>query len=265
MRPTISPGDEHRQDREDQHAVQPGAHAPEDDFAQLHQPERPHPAQRREGVVHGVYRAVGGRRGRGGPEGGAHRPEASLLPLHVAAGLRGGRRLVRTRGGERRVAALLGRDGGNGERGEQDGHGGEDGPSLPVVLHHSAEGEAERPGNQEDGHQLEQVADGTRVLEGVRRIDVEEPAAVRAELLDGHLAGGRSDGDGLGGDDGRVRLERLDQRHLTGTPPWSAPRPATRARARGPPRAGATRRAPRGSYPPTRCQAWTRIGDAGRG
>ena len=53
---------------------------------------------------------------------------------------------------------------------------------------------------------------GRRVLEGMGRVGVEEAAAVGAQLLDGDLAGGRPDGDGLLRHDGRVRgPERLDQ------------------------------------------------------
>ena len=62
MRPTISPADEHRQQREDQDAVEAGADAAGDDFAELDEEQRDHAAERREAVVHGDDGAVGGRR-----------------------------------------------------------------------------------------------------------------------------------------------------------------------------------------------------------
>ena len=54
---------------------------------------------------------------------------------------------------------------------------------------------------------------GVAVLERVRRVGVEEPAAVRAELLDGDLAGHRAAGDRLRdlGRDGGVDRRRLGE------------------------------------------------------
>ncbi len=53
-------------------------------------------------------------------------------------------------------------------------------------------------------HSLDEVREAGAVLERVRGVDVVEPAAVRAELLDRDLAGDRTTGDRLG-DLGRDR------------------------------------------------------------
>src|SRR6202167_2139196 len=56
-------GDEDRQHDEQQHAVETGADAADDDFAELHVDQRNHAAERGKGVMHGVDGATGRRRG----------------------------------------------------------------------------------------------------------------------------------------------------------------------------------------------------------
>ncbi len=101
-------GDEDRDDREHEHAVEARAHAAEDDLAELDEPQRHEPAQRREGVVHRVDRAVGGRRRRGRPERRVARCRSAppCLPCcrPAAASRRG---LIGARLREQRVARLL--------------------------------------------------------------------------------------------------------------------------------------------------------------
>ena len=84
--PDHQPGQEDGQDDEDEHPVEPGADAAEDDLAQLDVEQRDEPAQRRERIVHGVDRAAGGVGRDGGEERGIEDAEADLLALHVAAG-----------------------------------------------------------------------------------------------------------------------------------------------------------------------------------
>ncbi|MCY1404288.1 hypothetical protein D9M71_194940 [compost metagenome] len=78
-----------------------------------------------------------------------------------------------------------------------------------------AEGEHQRRRDQDDRHQLEQVAPGRRVLERVRRIHAEEAAAVGAKLLDGDLAGCRAERDALPGalQGGGVGVVEIGLRH----------------------------------------------------
>ena len=54
VRPTISPATNTASDRDHQHAVEAGADAAGQDFAELDQEQRHQPAERRERVVHGV-------------------------------------------------------------------------------------------------------------------------------------------------------------------------------------------------------------------
>ncbi len=81
------PGDEHRDDREQQHAVKAGADAAEDDLAQHDIDHRHHAAERHEAVVHVVDGAAGRVRRDGGEQGRIGDAEADLLALHIAAGL----------------------------------------------------------------------------------------------------------------------------------------------------------------------------------
>ena len=82
-------GHEHGDDREDEHPVEARADPAVDDLAELHQPHGHQPAEGGVGVVHRVHRAVGGRGGGRGPQGGVGDTEPDLLALHVAAGLQG--------------------------------------------------------------------------------------------------------------------------------------------------------------------------------
>ena len=86
VRPDHQPGDEHRDDDEQQHAVEAGADAADDDLAELDVDQRDHAAERGEAVVHGVDGAARG----GGRDHGEQRrgddAEADFLALHVAAG-----------------------------------------------------------------------------------------------------------------------------------------------------------------------------------
>ncbi len=116
--------------------------------------------------------------------------------------------------GEPRVAGVL-RPGAEREEHDEDGrHGREHRPALAGVAHHDAEGVTERGGDHEDREDLEEVAERRRVLERMRRVDVEEAAAVGAELLDRDLRGRRPHGQRLLGDRRAVGVGRgLDEGH----------------------------------------------------
>ena len=65
--------------------------------------------------------------------------------------------------------------------------------TLPTILPNV---KTWRPADPQDGEHLDEVGDRRGVLERVRRVHIEEAAAVRAELLDSDLAG-----DGAAGED----------------------------------------------------------------
>ena len=96
-----------------------------------------------------------------------------------------------------RGAALLGHHADGEEPDEDDGHRRQDRPALARVPDHGAERVAERGGDHQDREELEEVRERRRVLERMGRVDVEEPAAVRAELLDRDLGRGGADGQDL--------------------------------------------------------------------
>ena len=60
-------------------------------------------------------------------------------------------------------------------------------PALARVAHHLAEGIAQRRRDKQDGQHFQKIGEGGRVFEGMGRVDIEEPAAVGAELFDGNL------------------------------------------------------------------------------
>ena len=85
-------------------------------------------------------------------------------------------------------------------------HDGEDRPALALAADHAAEHVGECRADREDRPHLEQVGQRARVLERMRRVGVEEAAAVGAELLDGVLRGDRPLRDDLLGAFQRRRL-----------------------------------------------------------
>ena len=198
------PGDEDRDEHEDQHAVEAGADAADDDLAELHVDERDQPAERHEAVVHRVHRAAGGGGGDDGEERRERRAEADLLALHVGA--------VDPERVDQRVAVRLGPVGDADAGDEEDAHRGEDRPALALVADHAAEDVGERGAEREDRDHLQEVRDRGRVLERMRGVDVEEAAAVGAEHLDRDLRGDRAGGDGLAGAFEGGRLDRAGER-----------------------------------------------------
>ncbi len=113
--------------------------------------------------------------------------------------------------GGRRVA--LGEEHDGDRREEDDAHHGEDHPALAAVADEPAVGRGQRRGEREDQPDLDRVRQAVRVLERHRRVHVEEPAAVRPELLDRLLRGDRPARERLGGAaegvDAEVAAERL--------------------------------------------------------
>jgi hypothetical protein len=75
-------------------------------------------------------------------------------------------------------------------------HHGDEHVALPDVADYPAEGAGQTDRDDQQQEDLEQVGPGVRVLERVRGVAVEDPAAVGAQLLDHFLAGGRGQRDG---------------------------------------------------------------------
>src|SRR6266508_3876105 len=192
------PGEEHRQDHEDQQAVEPHADTARAHLAQHDVADRDHPAQRREAVVHGVDRPVRRTSGGRGPQPGRGRPEADLLALHPAARMGRGVGLGHAQGVHARVAVRLEEHGRQRHAEPDHGHDGEDRPPLPAIANHPSEREGQGERDDQDAPGLDEVVERRGVLERVRRVHVEEPAAVGAQLLDGDLARRRAAGDQLG-------------------------------------------------------------------
>src|SRR3954470_17611471 len=133
---------EDRKHDEQQHAIEAGADAADDDFAELHIDQGNHAAERREAVMHGVDRAAGGGRRDHGEQGGRDDAEANLLAFHVAAG-----QAERVQG--RSTVGL--RPIGDGDTGdEQHAHHGQDRPALALAADHAAEHVGQRRTQHED-------------------------------------------------------------------------------------------------------------------
>ena len=156
--------------------------------------------------MHGVDRAAGRIGGDGGEQRRVDDAETHLLAFHVAAGLQRARRLVDVKGGERRIARGLGRvDRGDADQ-EHHAHDSEDGPALPLVADHAAEHVGQAGADGEDQQDLDEVGQRVGVLERMRRVGVEEAAAVGAQDLDDFLRSNRALCDDLLGAFQRGRL-----------------------------------------------------------
>ncbi|MNN03639.1 hypothetical protein D3C81_1163350 [compost metagenome] len=186
------PGQEHRDKDEQQHAVEARADAAEYHLADHHVDHRHHTGQRVQAVVHGVDRTVGGGGGGDRPQHRTGGAEAAFLALQ-------GGGLLHLRAFQGRVWLVLGPQRRATADQEQGKHAGEDGAALTQVLHVVTEGEHQRHRNEDDRCHLEQVAPGRWVFERVRRVDAEEATAIGTQLLDGDLAGGRPQRNGLVG------------------------------------------------------------------
>ncbi len=96
---------------------------------------------------------------------------------------------------------------------EDDGHRGQHGHALSDGPDHLAEdvGQGDRDGQEQDDG--EEIGQAGRVLEGMGRVDVEEPPAVGTELLDGLHEADRPESDGLrDAVEGVVYVDRTAQR-----------------------------------------------------
>ncbi len=186
----IVPGDEDGDQRHHRHTVKAGAHAAGDNLAQLDHEHGHAAAQGHVAVVHGVHAAVGGAGGGRGPDRGGGRAETDLLAFHVHLGVC----MSRCQSGGR-----LGFRGVDGRRcGEdEDGHDGHQRAGVLAGQDHAPEGHDTGVAEDVHFHDLDQVGDRVRILERVRGVGVEQPAAVGAELLDRLLAGGGVERDGL--------------------------------------------------------------------
>ncbi len=80
---------------------------------------------------------------------------------------------------------------------KDDRHGGKNRPALPPVPDHAAESMAEARRDQQNREHLQIARESGGVLEGMRRIGVEEAPAVGAEDLDRFLGRHRPHGDDL--------------------------------------------------------------------
>src|SRR5579871_2653887 len=124
--------DEYREDYEDENAVEAGADSAEDDFAQLDVDQRHQAAERGEAVVHrvdGAARGVGRHRREERAPGDA---EAGLLAFQVAD---------------------LRPIGGGDSAEEQEGHRGEQRPTLSLIARHFAVRIGQRRRDREDENQ----------------------------------------------------------------------------------------------------------------
>ena len=180
--PDHEPGDEDREQGEDEHPVEAGADASRRDLAEHHVRERHGAAERREAVVRRVDRTGRRARRRGGEERRT-RPGRSAPPSPRSC-----RHRVVPERLHLRVAVDLESGGDADGRDPEDEHRREDRPALTLVADEPSEGVRERERDRKERDDLEEVGEAGRVLERVRRVRVRDPAAVRPELLDRLLA-----------------------------------------------------------------------------
>ena len=144
-----------------------------------------------------------GRGGNGRKECRGGHAEAHFLALHIAA--RDTKRMVHRVTG--RFRAIRHRN----ATGEQQQHRRQDRPALPDIADRLAKGDRQPRAEHEHAEQLHKIADRRRVFERVRRIGVEEAAAIGAEQLDRELRRHRPERDDLFGTLDRRRADRCSE------------------------------------------------------
>ena len=147
--------------------------------------------------MHIVDGAAGGIGRDGCEEGRIGDAEPHLLAFHIAAGLKRAWRGIDGQARESRIAAAFGGIDGERPGQKQNAHDGEDRPALALLADHPAEHIGQRRANRKDQHHLDEIGERVGVLVGMRRIGVEEAAAIGAQHFDDFLAGHRTLGDHL--------------------------------------------------------------------
>ena len=147
--------------------------------------------------MHIVDGTAGGVGRDGCEEGGIGDAETHLLAFHVAARLKSAWRGIDGKLGESRIAAAFGCIDGECSGQEQNAHDGEDRPALALLADHPAEHIGERGADRENQHDLNEIRERVGILIRMRRIGVEEAAAVGAHHFDDFLAGHLPLGDQL--------------------------------------------------------------------
>ena len=198
VRPTIKPAMNTVSKNEAEHAVQAAPNAAEDHFAKRHEDDGHHAADRRVTVVHGIDRAIRCGRREGRPQRRVRHAKARLLAFHVAARLALHAHVHLAVGCKLRRARLFEHGDDHQPDHQEDEHDGEYGSSLPTVGHETPEAEDAGHRNDQERQALHQVRKRRGILKRTGRVHAVVAAAVRAQLLDGHLAGLRAHGhDGL--------------------------------------------------------------------
>ena len=154
-------GDEHGEDDEEQHAVDAGADAANDDLAELDIDERYHPAERREAESCMELTA---------PQEAAvvdHREQARDWQCRSGPPCPPCCRRIEPKRGEVRVARPF-RPIANDHKGEEDDPSRRDRPALALVLDHAAEDVRQRGADQQDLEDLEEIGQRRWVLERMR-------------------------------------------------------------------------------------------------
>ncbi len=141
-------------------------------------------------------RSIGGHCGK---HGAGEDAIANFLPLHIATGLEGARRLVNPRMlCQRWVARLLSPRQANVTGHKEARHDEPQGPALFLVAYHPPESIGQRRGDGEYRKHLQEVREACRVLERVCAIRVEGAAPVIAQVFNGFLGSKRPADDILG-------------------------------------------------------------------
>ena len=247
--PDHQPGDEHRDDGEEQHAVKAGADAAEDDLAQHDIDHRDHAAQRHEAVMHGVDGAAGSIGGDGREERRnwrcrsgppclpyCRRPAARSAPDRHEARRRPDCRRPRPN----RRSPTPARN--------SSAHHREDRPALALDCRPCGRTHWSAPRRCEKISTIwTRLVSAFGILEGMGRIGVEEAAAIGAHHLDDFLRGDRALRD-----QSAWRLPASSRRYRR---PDSAACPARRRTGRRRSRSAAGRRACSGSDRPRNCRS----------
>jgi hypothetical protein len=137
--------------------------------------------------MHGIDRPVCRGRGDICEERRPGNAESNFLAFHVAARLERACRLIDAELGEVRVAGCFGGINDAETHGEQHHHCAEQTPALALVADHAPESMGQCGADQKNQQHFEEICERCWILIGMRRIGIEETAAIAAEELDRFL------------------------------------------------------------------------------
>ena len=174
------PGNKHRQQDKQHHAVKAGTDAAEYHFTNLHQPHRHHATKSGKRIMHRNHRAAGSRRSHDRKQATDQHAETALFTFHIDAAVRAERQQMRITLNFCPHHYAYADDKNHRHRPQQHA-------PLATIARHFTKGKAQRCWDQENRQHLHEVGQCGWVFKRMRRVGIKKATAVSSEHFDRFL------------------------------------------------------------------------------